>query len=325
MCVVVVLAGCGDDSSETADGGAAQDAAAVVDSGPGSDGGSSFPASGPLVGTIHVYERDGPTSDGCGQEGIRGEIAARFTSAPMTSFHVETMNQDGCRLLEYRVGNCKTCNNGFCVFPSECRAFADAASASTMTLSGTKTPITMMEQFGGNYYPTEFPVPGELFDGGDPISVSATGDTIPAFTIAANGVATLDASFTNDEITLVDGQDFTFTWTPGGGATDRVRVTINATGIGHGTPKVAILECDGPDTGSLTIPKAFVEAFPDIAAERLCFGYDCACSSIVRYTRSSIDSIAGGDIELTVGSKIDFLVNHNPQGAGNVAPTALNP
>jgi hypothetical protein len=170
----------------------------------------------------------------------------------------------------------------------------------------------MTEQFGGFYRPDEFPIPGDLFDDGDPITISAVGDTVPAFSIETAGVAPLDATFMDDEITLVDGQDFTFTWTPAGGDDDRIRVTINATGIGHGTPKIAILECDSPDDGSLTIPSAFVDAFPDVMAEELCFGYDCACSSITRYTRGAVDSIADSDVELIVGSQVDFLVNHNP-------------
>lgn len=311
--VAVALAGaCGDDSSSFDAGGAAIDGAVVSDSLPQPDADPAlFPDPGPLVGTIGVYERSGPLTDGCGPGGTRGDVLGQVTGSPMTDFHVEAMNDGTCRLRTYAVGNCDNCINGFCVAPDECRPFSPGASAGAMTLTGTKSALTMSEIFTGTYRPDEYPIPGDLFDDGDPITIATAGDTVPAFSIQTAGVAPLDITFTDDEITLVDGQDYTFNWTPAGGNADRIRVTINATGIGHGTPRVAILECDGPDTGSLTIPSAFVDAFPDIMAEELCFGYDCACSSITRYTRGAVDSIADADVELIVGSQVDFLVNHN--------------
>ena len=120
--------------------------------------------------------------------------------------------------------------------------------------------------------------------------------------MSAPAVAPL-VSDVEQTVTLAGGADRTFTWQPGGNAT-RVRLSLIADNECHGCPWRAVIECDAPDTGSLTVPRAMIEAFPE--THPFCAGSDCPTSSLARYARTTAAVPGGGRVALEVASEAVF-------------------
>ena len=164
---------------------------------------------------------------------------------------------------------------------------------------------------GGGYYYLEQQAPADLFDDGDTITATAPGDVFPSFGLTASGVAPIALELDGtgaDELRLVDGDDVTLSW----GAADpdtRVRLWLPSPNNGHGLPSNFVIECEGPDTGSLVIPQAIVEAFPANPRAEICVGHDCPLSWFMRYSADTQTTTAG-DIRLEVASSASFFLVH---------------
>ena len=298
--VILILAACGDDSG----GGA--DAGPDVPDAPRGDGGFG---AGDESGRITIRER-------AGMFGSNPYTFAEFVADGLPVWHAETMRSGDCRLLEFEPAFCDPpCLSGLCAPGGVCQPYPTFESAGNITVTGLKTSVTLTPSAcgfcgGGEQYYTTTTYPADLFDDDASVTASAAGAAFPAFSVTAGGVPPLAASYPEDKITLVDGQDFTLAWTSAG-SDARVRVTINANNQGHGNPYLAIIECDGDDTGSLVIPSAIIDAFPDTMAWAFCAGSDCPPSSIMRYRRGTTTA-GGGTVELVIGSEVLFGVDHNP-------------
>jgi hypothetical protein len=151
-------------------------------------------------------------------------------------------------------------------------------------------------------------IPSDAFDDDATVTVAATGDVVPAFSISARGVPPLEAAISNGEIELVNGEEFTFTWTPAD-PTSRVRLTVNANNHGHAAPWEAVIECDTEDTGQVTVPAAMIDAFPETYRWEVCEGSDCPLSWLTRYHKTVTD-VGGAPVRLDVGSRFYFYVIH---------------
>lgn len=301
LLALVLLGGCGDDD----DGEDAGRDGGTPDAGPDPDCGTPpDPGAAPTLGRVAVFEDESPWD---GRASIRGDFAA---GGPVV-WQTETGREGDCRLLELETSpeGCDLCET-LCV-GGVCEPFPDPLSAGTITLTGANVPVTLTYDYGF-YYLYEL-VP-DLFDAGDLIGVSASGDEVPAFALEALAPpALVSAELQDDEILLSDDEDFVFRWTPAG-CDARVRLTLNANNAGHGLPYAAILECDAPDTGSLTIARALIQGFPPTYRWEACAGSDCPLSSLARYTRDET-ALAGGTVELLVGSRVLFWVRHREEPA----------
>lgn len=149
-----------------------------------------------------------------------------------------------------------------------------------------------------------------LLDDGATVSATTTGSAdIPALTLTATGLAPPRGRFPDDEITIVDGQDYTITWPPGGGG--RILLTLNANNQGHGNPFTSIIRCDVPDAdGELTVPGALIAQFDTTYRWEICAGQDCPLSTLARYHEDTA-TIAGGVVRLRVASEVHFWVIHD--------------
>jgi hypothetical protein len=235
----------------------------------------------------------------------------RINAADAPTFHREAMREGACRLLTFEAAFCEPFCNGVCVDENVCEPFPTWVSAGDVVVTGLKAPLRLeADQTLGFYNPTSFPIPEDLFDAGDPISATAEGDVVPAFTLAAQGVAPLESEVGPD-LVMVDGQDLEVTWTPAGGG-DRIRLTLNSPNQGHGLPYRGIIECEGDDTGSLIVPRALIDTFPASFGAGICVSIDCPPSQLVRYRAGRVDPDGAGDIELVVGSAILFGALHEP-------------
>lgn len=241
--------------------------------------------------------------------GDYGRVRARFSSAALPAFHVQSMEMGACRLFEHTPGFCgQNCGFGICIAPDVCVPYPTYVSVGDLAVSGLKTNVSLTyESIGGSYRPG--PEPPELFDPGDPVGATASGDVIAGFSLSAFGVAPLVVGVTGHTLTVPNGADFVFTWTAAPNQSARVRLTLRTANQGHGLPWDAIIVCDAPDTGSLSIPRELIEAFPEVVAAEICAAIDCPPSDALRYTRDSVDGVAG-EIELLVGSRVEFLLAH---------------
>ncbi len=277
------------------------------DAGPPRDAGNPDPIFETSRGTIrvaegvYVSEEEGPRPFGR----LSGAIA---TAAPV-SFHTETMREGNCRLLTFQVAQCDPYCDGICVDTDECVPWPTYVSAGRIDFEGLASSVALVPEPPINYYnPTSYPIPEDLFDACDAITATAAGGDVPAFEVTAFGVDDLSPDVTGVNITLDDEDDFTLTWEPSG-CESRVRLTLNAPNEAHGLPYTAIIECDGPDTGSLTVPRSLIEAFPPTSGQAICVLIDCPLSTFTRYTRGTA-SIGADEVELVVASELQFGVIH---------------
>ncbi len=276
------------------------------DAGPPRDAADPDPLFAAPHGSLRIVEASGRSDEGdYSFTRVSGHIGAE---AP-ASTHSETMRDGACRLLEFDVASCDPWCDGVCVDTDVCLPWPSFESAGAIAVTGLETALTMTPRDSINWYDsTVYPLPEDLFVAGAAINATAAGATIAGFSIDATGVADLEADIAGINLTIADGVDATVTWTSAGGA-DRVRLTINSPNQGHGLPYRAILECDGPDSGSLTIPRALVEAMPPLSGQMICVSIDCPLSTMARYSRGTT-TVDGRDIELVIASEIQFGVIH---------------
>lgn len=238
------------------------------------------------------------------------EVSAHFYRGGKPRFHTEAKRAGSCRLLSFRLPLCCDFCNGICVDTDVCQPYPSRNSAGPVSVGGISRPTTLSPG-DGNYYTQMEVIPGELFPSGAAVTAEASGADFPGFRLSTASVATFQpASIVNDEITLQNETDFTFTWTPGPDPAARVRLTLNSTNKGHGLPYEGIIECDAPDrAGSLTIRKELIAAFPATQRWDGCVRIDCPMSSTLRY-RAAASATEGGRVELRVGSEKLLWVLH---------------
>jgi hypothetical protein len=223
----------------------------------------------------------------------------------------ETAREGACRLLESVPTSCDpACGPAeICVEPGECLPYLVDASAGAIAIDAGEALSLAHDGFSG-YQSDHRPVAGGFVAECDAITATAAGDAVPAFSLAAPGVAPMPADVLPTVVDLDDGSDLRVSWSPAL-AHGRVRLRLLSPNRGHGTPVVAILECDAPDSaGELTVPRALIERMPPSHAD-YCAGFDCPESSLVRYARTTTEA-GGGVIELIVASGTEFRTRHNP-------------
>ena len=313
LLLVIAAGGCaagetgGPDLGDPGDGGGAEPDLASADPGDGGggdpgDGGGGEPLFPTAAGTVLVVETRAPW-------GAAGEVTASFFAGEEVRFQREAQRAGACRLLLFQPAPCDEPCSGVCVDVNVCEPFPSRISAGRLALSGLKTALVLDPMFA-NFYFADPPPPADLFDPGAAVSVTTSGGDFGAARVEAVGVAPLEVtSLQNDEIRIDDGSDFTFRWKPGADPKARVRLTLNANNRGHGAPFMGIIECDSDDSGSVTISRDLITAFPDTFRWEICAGSDCPLSYALRYTRGEV-RIGKRTAALVVGSRRSFWVRH---------------
>lgn len=283
------------------DGPGAVDLAAPPDGGGGGD-----PLFGRSAGKIEILETRTPYNSA-------SEVRAVFYGDEEVVFQREVLRSGACRLINLTPALCDQPCVGVCVERNVCKPYLPRLPAGALTITGLKEPAKLVPMAGNLYY-ADPALRADIFDAGAPISVSASGDNagFGPFRVDSAGVVTLEtATPVKDEVPLLNTSDLRFTWTPSGDAQARVRLTLNANNRGHGAPYEAVIECDGPDNGALTVSKELIAPFPATYRWEICAGHDCPLSSILRYRRGSA-RVGGREVALWVGSRRDFWILHTP-------------
>ena len=183
---------------------------------------------------------------------------------PSSILWQEAVKSGACALYKPKAPFCDPgCgSNALCVSDGVCKVFPKSIGVGKVTVTGTKTlagaTTFAMDPILNGYQP---PAGTNLdflpFAEGDPVSVSAAGDTgLGAFSV--NGKAIARLVLLNDSIVLEDGKPVQLRWTPPGkdvGSAVAVKVDISH----HGGSKGKI-ECEAADNGTLDISASLVDA-----------------------------------------------------------------
>jgi hypothetical protein len=276
----LLLAGCGGGGSADGD---------PADAGPRADAG---PDDWPLdrVGVVNLIE-----GGGIGFESVHAMIRDRH-ELPLLEYVAS-----GGDCTVYRrpdPASCDpACEGGVCTAPNTCTTYPALASAGVITVTGLHVPLAFQPtQYG---YDTDPAAPPEdLFADDAHITVTAAGGATPGFSAELDGVPLLEAPFQN--LTLVDGQDATITWTGRGAGKVQIALRVGW----HGAPIEALMLCETADDGSHTIPGAMVAALP-----RQSTSLEQHFSWMLRFRRAVVQAPAG-PIEIVVGSAQPIYFSH---------------
>lgn len=111
------------------------------------------------------------------------------------------------------------------------------------------------------------------------------------------------------QVTLIDGQDYTLTWTP---ANDGSTVEVALQTGHHVRPPTSILWCQAPDSGgSIVMAKALVEGVGIMNGGPSLFPHP----SWIRRVRRAVIDTTGGPAEITVSSQVGVNLFHDPSAA----------
>ena len=309
LALLLLLVACGGDDDGAGDGGDGGDADAAPGGPDGGGGGGDGPRDR-VAGDLAVYEGRFGEGEGANDWSY---VLASFVD-PRPRYMTLEMEAGGCRMWSYEPGGCGECN-GLCDAEGECVPFRPPLSAGVLTFAGINGGDLEMEPSEYGYF-LDTTIPADLFAPGAEVTVTAAGgDDVDGFSLAAGGVDPIAIDLVaqgegenQDTLRLEDGADLTLSWEPARPGT-RVRLEINSNNQGHGLPVDSMIECESDDDGSLTVPRAMIEAFPYKDYQNICAGTDCPPSSLTRYRW---DRAAVGDleVELRVEFRAQFIVVH---------------
>jgi hypothetical protein len=235
-------------------------------------------------------------------------VTGEVWEEPYPSWHQVLRESENCRYMVYLPGSCDPpCAGGeLCTADSECVGWPTGVAAGTMTVEGLGDPLVIepLDHAPGSYY-TSLTLPLDQFGELAPISVSLSGDIFPAVELAARGVSQVVADAAADGLPIPDAEPVTVSWNAGQDPGACAEVHLYTQNMGHGLPIINVMECIGPDIGSLTIPAEMTDIWPDWTTPGVCAGIDCPYSEVVRHTRQIVPTDAG-DAWLTASSRSQF-------------------
>jgi hypothetical protein len=165
------------------------------------------------------------------------------------------LTEGDCRLM---VG--PTCTTS-CALPSVCDGATcvpgpTTKTVGTVTVTGLDAALSATPNSQKSYYA---PVPAGSFPPvapGTPVALTASGGDYPGFSLLGGGFPLIESP--SKELPLEMGRPFTVTWTPPPApAVSRMVVKLDI--AFHGGVDAQI-QCDVPDSGSVTVPTSLVDA-----------------------------------------------------------------
>ncbi len=209
-------------------------------------------------------------------------LAGAFLDGPEERFQVEAERSGQCRLLTYAPSTCDPtcapgdlCRDGACVTPPR------RVAAGTLTLSGPVDLIVDPDGIRGYHADTT----ADLDRDAELVLEGTAGADVPAFVartcpvVPTRPVGDWGAALAGRG----DGDDVVLSWRD---VQPDARIRLHmTTGIGtHGGISPVEVECEGPDTGALVLPGAFLDA---LYAEGWACG-ECGGNDLVRYRSGRI-------------------------------------
>ena len=184
---------------------------------------------------------------------VDGEILDAVLPASIQELIVA---EAGCRLLTRINPICEpACMSGqTCAEDGTCVPYPARIETGTVTVAGLEVAVAMEPRADLRYFETTLPHP--VFRPGAPLSLTSAGGEVEALALSGVGVEPLELDAS--PWILAAGQATTLTWASAGedgDATIYASINVDQHGLSPAT-----LECEGPDTGSLEIPAAVVDA-----------------------------------------------------------------
>ena len=237
-------------------------------------------------------------------------VSGRVWAEPYPSWHEVLRESESCRYMTFLPGNCDPPCEGteLCTSGGECVGWPEGVAAGTMTVEGLGDPLVIEAQdHAPGSYGDSVSLSLDELDGPNPIRVSLAGDVFPAVELEAHAVSQVVTVLEAGGLSIPDAEPVTVTWNAGNDPDACAAVNLYTQNMGHGLPIINVLQCVGPDTGSLTIPAEMTDIWPDWATPDACAGIDCPYSEVVRYTRQIVETDPG-DAWLTVSSTSVFML-----------------
>lgn len=219
---------------------------------------------------------------------------------PSNLVWTEKSKEGDCRLKTPKSPFCEErCEGGVCVADGKCQPYAKPHSVGAVTLTGVKvegggSEIALKEIAAAYQPPAGTVLAYPPFGAEDTIEVHAVGADYPAFDLSAAGVNPIDLATT--DFALSPDKPLVLEWDAApSGAASQMHVKIDLSH--HGGVK-GLIECDAPDTGSLTISQEMI-------AELI--GLGVAGYPSVVLTRTSIDTVQldHGRVQLEVSALVE--------------------
>lgn len=273
-------------------------------SGGGTGVSGSGGANGGSGGTNSVGQ---PSGEPCADNQRAGTLALRLTDGKTI---LEGAVSDGaspvgetdvaseglCRLVGPAVC-ATTCASGtVCVGNDVCMANPTEESAGKITVTGMLTPLELMVNGITGTYSKTIADPYPAFEPGAAIQLSASGDTIPAFTLHGWGVPPLVVT-SPSPISVSSGSGVPLAWETTGVNPEQSEVFINFEVNVHGAA-TGHIECTVPDTGSYELPEALVTDLID----RGLSGFPRM--EMIRRSVDSTELASGNCVEFEVGTQV---------------------
>ncbi len=302
------LTGCGDDSGPGADAGESPREAGTQtssDAGTSSDTGTSSPGSGDeKVGTFTLrlvapVAASGSSAATPGYTALSGKV---FSGAsPEAVIWAADLKEGGCELLVPRVPFCDpSCGQDVCIEDDKCKAHPKAASVGVVTISGLKSAQGATEDVKVDPIAASYSTPADVklsyppFAEGAEVKLNAKGAEAAGFDITSHGIAPLELTTTN--FALKSGSAFALAWkAPGKAEHSRIQIKLDISHHGGTKGKV---ECDVPDTGSLSVSA-------ELITRLLKLGFAGFPTVVVGRVSSGSAKIAAGTVEFKIVSEIE--------------------
>jgi hypothetical protein len=212
----------------------------------------------------------------------------------------KSTTEGACSLYVTANPFCSTsCGDGICVAKDTCEPDVQRQGIGTVTISGVQndkgTSSFEFKAVNNAYSVAESLLNPPAVEGAA-VTLTATGDVYPAFSITGKMVAPL--AVTNPKILLESGKPFTLTWTPAGvPGISTINVELDLSH--HGGTKGQLI-CDSEDTGSLVIPAAILKQLIDLGVT----GFPS-----VTVTRSNVNSatVGAGKVDLKIYADVALV------------------
>lgn len=227
-------------------------------------------------------------------------VQAWFSANGRFAWHSETAAAGDCRLLEFEPGFCDGACDGVCRAPDVCEPWPIYQLAGTLTVEGGAADLTVTPTASGEYlYYSGFE--DGFFSEGDPLTMSFAGGEVTSFEAHGTGpppIAAADPMEAEVTLDLPWEGDFVFEWdNPSPGASMRARVI--AGGNAHGQPNPFVIDCEAPDTGSITVPGELLSQVGAIGFGGA-KGRDRSAFELTRYVTTDVE-VPGGRVQAVVG------------------------
>lgn len=295
LSAVVVLSNLACSGSNGAGGGSASGGGTSSGGGSGSGGGTSSGTKD--LGGFTVRINPALPGTDAGYVTVQGKVY----DGPVPSLvQWETAGTSGdCSLIKPKTPLCSPgCTGGaVCVATNTCLANPTLKSVGAASVSGVKTStgatmFNLMES-SKNYLEGALELPMPAFAEGGAISITAAGNELPGFTLAAKGVAELYLN--NATIPVKSGMPIALTW-PAAQASTGSKVHVELDISHHGGTKGKIV-CDANDTGSVTLAA-------NLVGDLLALGVAGFPSISVARSTVGTATITQGTVKLTVVSEV---------------------